>query len=339
MTAISSPPQRARLRRGRPVGRGLRPPAVRAARHHARRGLLIEAHGHHAIEPFTHLSMCVITITCSKRSLSRRNSSTTFARRARPASRRSRRARAARTPAPPARRSSARSPGAARGCDVLLAARNHRLGHAVLEHHDVVVLVQLQLVVAPVGEIGEETAGDLRELRPQLEVEVGPQVGERAIQLVVEPLVASRARRAVRNRASSRRSASPASSTRRAALRRRSRACTTRPIPARISALAPLVSARTARDSSSGTSPRRAARAARTARRGPPLRGRAACSARAPASGARLHQRGQARRSRRATSASRAPGAHHDMLRASYPVAGIASRSLASRASRSLASP
>ncbi len=73
--------------------------------------------------------------------------------------------------------------------EILLAAGDHRLGDAVLEHDDVVLIVELDLGVAAVGELAQERARQLRELGTQLEVEVGAQVGVRAVELVVQPLV------------------------------------------------------------------------------------------------------------------------------------------------------
>ena len=51
------------------------------------------------------------------------------------------------------------------------------------------MIVQLQLGVARVGELGEKGARELGDLRPELDIEVGAHVGVRAIELVVHALV------------------------------------------------------------------------------------------------------------------------------------------------------
>src|SRR2546423_119321 len=75
--------------------------------------------------------------------------------------------------------------------EVLLAARQHRLWNAVLENDDVVLIVQLELGVPRIGQLTKKCARELRKLRTQLEIEVGAQIGERSIQLVVEPPIAN----------------------------------------------------------------------------------------------------------------------------------------------------
>ena len=51
--------------------------------------------------------------------------------------------------------------------DVLLAAGDDRLGIAVVEQGRAVVLVQLELGVAAVGEVAQESGGELGEVGPQ----------------------------------------------------------------------------------------------------------------------------------------------------------------------------
>src|SRR2546423_14312271 len=75
--------------------------------------------------------------------------------------------------------------------EILLAPRQHRLWNAVLENDDIVLIVQLELGVARVSQLTQKCARELRKLRTQLEIEVGAQIGERSIQLVVEPPIAN----------------------------------------------------------------------------------------------------------------------------------------------------
>src|SRR5207249_953614 len=72
--------------------------------------------------------------------------------------------------------------------DVLLAARDDGLRYAALEDREGVVLRQLQLVVAAVGQVGQEAGGELGDLGAHARVQLAPQVGERAVQLVMEAL-------------------------------------------------------------------------------------------------------------------------------------------------------
>src|SRR5947208_4296262 len=72
--------------------------------------------------------------------------------------------------------------------DVLLAARDDRLRYAALEDREGVVFRQLELVVPAVGQVGEETGGELGNLRAHARVQLASQVRERAVQLVVEAL-------------------------------------------------------------------------------------------------------------------------------------------------------
>src|SRR5690606_21241592 len=69
---------------------------------------------------------------------------------------------------------------------ILLTSGYYRLGNAILQNHDVVLIVQLQLGIAGIREFTEEPAGDLGQFRSQLEVEVGAQVGEGPVELLVQ---------------------------------------------------------------------------------------------------------------------------------------------------------
>src|SRR5947208_1172570 len=72
--------------------------------------------------------------------------------------------------------------------NVLLAARDDRLRDAALEDRERVVFRQLELVVAAVGQVGEEAGGELGDLGAHARVQLAPQVRERAVQLVVKAL-------------------------------------------------------------------------------------------------------------------------------------------------------
>src|SRR5579863_1065989 len=72
---------------------------------------------------------------------------------------------------------------------ILLATRDDRLRQPVLEHDDVVLIVEFELAIPALGQIREEPARQLGDFRTKRKVEVRPQIGERTIQLVVHPLV------------------------------------------------------------------------------------------------------------------------------------------------------
>jgi len=73
---------------------------------------------------------------------------------------------------------------------ILFAARDDRSGDRVLEDDDVVLVVQLDVRVATVGQLANVAARQIRDFWPKLLIEVGAQIGERAIELLVQPAVA-----------------------------------------------------------------------------------------------------------------------------------------------------
>ena len=62
----------------------------------------------------------------------------------------------------------------------------HRLGVAVLEQRRAVVLVELELGVAAVGEVAEERGRELGEVGPERGVELGAEIGQGAVELLVQ---------------------------------------------------------------------------------------------------------------------------------------------------------
>ena len=96
--------------------------------------------------------------------------------------------------------------------EVLLSARNDRLGDAALEDGHRVVLGELELVVAAVREVRQEARGELRDLGAHARVQLTPQVGEGPVELVVQPL-ARLARGDLARTSSSARVRSPRAST------------------------------------------------------------------------------------------------------------------------------
>ena len=70
--------------------------------------------------------------------------------------------------------------------DVLLAAGDDRLGIAVVQEGGAVVLVQLQLGVAPVGEVPQEGRRQVGEVGPKGRVQLAPEIGEGAVELLVQ---------------------------------------------------------------------------------------------------------------------------------------------------------
>src|SRR5256886_15536485 len=135
--------------------------------------------------------MCVIRITCSKRSCNPRSSSTTLNRRA-----------SSSEPKTSSRINSEKFWPARSAIICEIARRSTRfatsssppeirLRRAVLENDDVVLIVELELHIARVGQVREERAGELRELWPQREIEVGAEIRVRAVELIVQPLVAA----------------------------------------------------------------------------------------------------------------------------------------------------
>src|SRR6185312_1892731 len=72
--------------------------------------------------------------------------------------------------------------------EVLLTARDDRLHRTILQYDDVVAIIEFEFAVAPIREIGEERAGQLGDFRAELEVQVGPEIGVGAIELIVQAL-------------------------------------------------------------------------------------------------------------------------------------------------------
>src|SRR5262245_53653786 len=71
--------------------------------------------------------------------------------------------------------------------EVLFSPRNHRLRDAAVDHRQRVVLAQVRGIVTPIRQIGEEPRCQLGDLRPHGGVQLGPQLGVRPVELVVEP--------------------------------------------------------------------------------------------------------------------------------------------------------
>ena len=119
--------------------------------------------------------------------------------------------------------------------DVLLAAGDDRLGIAVVEQRGAVVLVELEVGVAAVGEVAQEAGGEVGEIGTQRGVEIGAQIGERAVELLVQrelgaggrdlalPLARSARRRATASTASAAAADSPRARTSVSSASRRAR--------------------------------------------------------------------------------------------------------------------
>ncbi len=70
--------------------------------------------------------------------------------------------------------------------DVFFASGDHRLEVSVVDHCREVVLIKLEITVPVLRRVAEKAGRYVRELRPEVGVEIGPEVGKRAVQLLVE---------------------------------------------------------------------------------------------------------------------------------------------------------